>query len=162
VLSKAPVGCLQIQAEKIVPSARTPHAADKQIGLRIKLRRRQLGMSMVELGGRIGVTFQQVQKYENGVNRIGGGRLGKVAQALGVPVAFFFDSGSETALPDEPIMNLLENGRALRLLAAFSRIDDRTPLQEAIVTMVEQIAASQTKQYRDRGLKRGERRLGLF
>src|SRR5256885_13574519 len=74
----------------------TPH--DVEIGQRIRARRMAKGMSQTELGNLLGVTFQQVQKYEKGVNRVGAGRLVRISEALDVPVSFFFgatDIGSE-------------------------------------------------------------------
>lgn len=68
-----------------------PHPADIEVGRRIRLRRKQLGLSQTQLGLLIGpVTFQQVQKYEKGRNRVGPSRLIQIAAALDVPVGFFF------------------------------------------------------------------------
>src|SRR5579885_2289914 len=74
-----------------------PNPIDVHVGSRVRLRRNMLGMSQEKLGQAIGLTFQQVQKYERGTNRIGASRLHELAQALDVPVAFFF---ADLNLPD--------------------------------------------------------------
>jgi len=97
------------------------------------------GMSQTELGNLLGVTFQQVQKYEKGVNRVGAGRLVRVAEALDVPVSFFFgatDAGSEDT---RAILGFLDTSYSLRLLRAFSRIPPGG-IQRAVVELVESIA----------------------
>ena len=74
-----------------------PNKVDGHVGARVRLRRVILGLSQEKLGESIGVTFQQVQKYEKGLNRIGAGRLMKIAEVLGVPVSFFYE-GANAAL----------------------------------------------------------------
>src|SRR3954452_15998585 len=79
---------------------KSTNSDDVEVGQRIRARRMAKGMSQTELGGLLGVTFQQVQTYEKGVNRIGAGRLVRVAEALDVPVSFFFgatDTGIESS-----------------------------------------------------------------
>ena len=68
-----------------------PNAADRYVGNRVRMRRMMIGMSQTSLGDALGITFQQVQKEEKGINRIGAGRLQQMAHILQVPVAFFFD-----------------------------------------------------------------------
>src|SRR6266513_647089 len=112
---------------------------DVEVGQRIRARRMAKGMSQTELGSLLGVTFQQVQKYEKGVNRVGAGRLVRVAEALDVPVSFFFgatDTGSEDT---RAILGFLDTAYSLRLLRAFSRIP-QTEVQRAVVELVESIA----------------------
>jgi len=114
-------------------------AADVEVGQRIRARRMAKGMSQTELGNLLGITFQQVQKYERGVNRVGAGRLTRVAEALDVPVSFFFgatDAGSEDT---RAILGFLDSSYSLRLLRAFSRIP-QTHVQRAVVELVENIA----------------------
>jgi transcriptional regulator with XRE-family HTH domain len=80
--------------------SRRPNPIDAHVGSRVRLRRMLLGMSQEKLGERLGLTFQQVQKYEKGVNRIGASRLFDLAQILGVPVQFFYEDGlSHQGLP---------------------------------------------------------------
>ena len=79
--------------KKRIPKG-TPNLIDKYVGSRVRARRVGLRLSQTNLGQAIGVTFQQIQKYENGSNRIGASNLFKVANALGVPVSFFFDENA--------------------------------------------------------------------
>lgn len=75
-----------------------PDPVDVHVGQRVRARRKMLGLSQTQLGKELGVTFQQVQKYERGTNRIGSSRLFRLSSALDVPVAYFFE-GAETKLP---------------------------------------------------------------
>lgn len=77
----------------------SPNPIDVHVGRRLRLRRTLLGMSQERLGESLGLTFQQVQKYERGVNRIGSSRLFELGQILDVPVSFFFDDMAEAARP---------------------------------------------------------------
>lgn len=73
------------------PGPRSPNPVDVHVGARVRLRRKLLKMSQEKLGERLGVTFQQVQKYERGANRVGASRLWKISEVLDVPVSFFYD-----------------------------------------------------------------------
>lgn len=75
---------------KTMSGLRTPNAVDLHVGNRLRLRRKELRLSQAALGDKLGVTFQQVQKYEHGTNRVGASRLWDAAQTLGVPVGYFF------------------------------------------------------------------------
>ena len=77
---------------------KTPDPVDIHVGQRVRARRKMLGLSQTQLGKELGVTFQQVQKYERGTNRIGSSRLFRMSTTLDVPVAYFFE-GAETKLP---------------------------------------------------------------
>jgi transcriptional regulator with XRE-family HTH domain len=112
---------------------------DKHVGTRLRVRRMMLGLSQTYIGDAIGVTFQQVQKYESGVNRIGAGRLHQLAGILGVPVAFFFEGTSAKSAPAEDPMDDLANSASLRLAMAFTRITDRE-LRRRILCLVEELA----------------------
>jgi transcriptional regulator with XRE-family HTH domain len=79
-----------------------PHPVDVHVGSRVRLRRNMLGLSQEKLGEAIGLTFQQVQKYERGANRIGASRLLELSQVLGVPVAFFYDETDPVHAPPVP------------------------------------------------------------
>lgn len=81
-----------------------PDPIDIYVGSRVRLRRTMMGMSQEQLGDALGLTFQQVQKYERGANRMGSSRLFKIAQILNVPVAYFFDD-----IPDEPGSSSLDH-----------------------------------------------------
>ena len=87
-----------------------PNPVDVHVGSRVKLRRTLMGMSQEMLGEAIGITFQQVQKYERGANRIGSSRLYDLAQVLDVPVAFFFDAIPESAQRLSPL-NVIKGSR---------------------------------------------------
>ncbi len=80
----------------------TPHPVDMHVGSRVRLRRTMLGMSQEKLGDAVGLTFQQIQKYERGANRIGCSRLYQFSHILGVPVAFFFEDMPSEALSSVP------------------------------------------------------------
>jgi transcriptional regulator with XRE-family HTH domain len=97
---------------------------DAEIGLRVRTLRLQRGLSQTELGSLISVTFQQVQKYEKGANRISAGRLQHIAEVLGVPVSFFFAAADAPKPPpgDEVEFAFLQTEGALRLARAYARI----------------------------------------
>jgi transcriptional regulator with XRE-family HTH domain len=114
-----------------------PH--DVEVGRRIRVRRLERQMSQTELADQLGVTFQQVQKYEKGVNRVGAARLQRIADALDVPILFFF-SAADRGSPQEAIMPFLETAHAVRLMRAYARISD-TAIQRSILDLVERIAS---------------------
>src|SRR5580765_9106031 len=91
---------------------------DIQVGNRVRIRRMLIGMSQARLGDLLGLTFQQVQKYEKGVNRIGAGRLFEVARILNVPVDFFYEGvadapGHSSAETAPPVMEFVSSGEGL-------------------------------------------------
>jgi len=113
-----------------------------EIGTRIKLRRLQLGLSQESLGLALGVPFEQVQKYESGIDRIGANRLHKIAKILKVPILFFFGGSLEDADAGEDtnaILDFLDTAYSLRLVQAFRRIEDRH-VRQSIVELVEMVA----------------------
>jgi transcriptional regulator with XRE-family HTH domain len=120
-------------------NAKSASADDIEIGRRIRARRIAQGMSQTALGHRLGVTFQQVQKYEKGINRVGAGRLVRVADALDVPVSFFFGGTQSESVDTRALMGFLDSAYALRLLRAFSRVSEPN-LQRSLVELVERIA----------------------
>src|SRR5262245_30468310 len=79
------------EAEGDERGSRRPNPIDVHVGSRVRFRRMLLGMSQEKLGEKLGLTFQQIQKYEKGINRIGASRLFDLAQVLGVPVQFFYE-----------------------------------------------------------------------
>jgi transcriptional regulator with XRE-family HTH domain len=118
---------------------------DKHVGSRVRMRRLMLEMSHTRLAEGLGLTFQQVQKYEKGANRIGASRLQQISQILQVPVPFFFDgapgqSGAivEIAESDLYVSDFLATSDGLALVKAFMHIPD-PKLRRAIVHLVEQI-----------------------
>ncbi len=103
---------------------------DGEIGKRVRTLRLQRDMSQTELGNSLQVTFQQVQKYENGANRISAGRLQRIAEVLDVPVTFFYDGFSADAQPLKDAspkieFDSLQSVDAVRMLKAYSRIKPR-------------------------------------
>src|SRR5437667_11354289 len=79
-------------------STKAPNPVDKYVGSRVRMRRIMLGMSQEKLGEALGLTFQQIQKYEKGTNRVGASRLQQISEVLQVPVSFLFDGGPSGAL----------------------------------------------------------------
>lgn len=119
-------------------SARGPTSIDQHVGARLRLRRTLLEMSQSELGEQLGVTFQQVQKYERGTNRIGASRLFHVAKVMQVPVAYFFeglaeDGRSQLGNDDsDTLYDFIASPDGLALAAAFSSIKDQTVRRRVI------------------------------
>lgn len=95
---------------------------DVEIGRRIRLHRLVKGMSQIEVASRCGITFQQIQKYENGTNRVGGSRLQQIANALGVAPAAFFDGVGEEQPVGGEIAELLTQPGAIRLLRNYAKL----------------------------------------
>ncbi|OWV99182.1 helix-turn-helix transcriptional regulator [Rhizobium sp. R693] len=124
---------------------KTPDAVDVRVGGRIRLKRKLMGLSQTELADGIGVSFQQVQKYEQGRNRVGSSRLQRIADMLGVPVAFFFDEGqgaeADTPPPaaDDHFRQFLYTAEALDLVNAFRKVEDAN-LRRKIVSLVKTLA----------------------
>lgn len=132
-------------------ATRRPNPIDAHVGTRVRMRRMLLGMSQEKLGEHLGLTFQQVQKYEKGVNRIGASRLYDLAKVLGVPVQFFYEDApgkeqnnevapgfSET--PDESyVVEFLSSRDGLELNKAFVKISDPR-LRRTIIDLVRSLA----------------------
>jgi transcriptional regulator with XRE-family HTH domain len=126
-------------------SVKRPDPVDVEVGHRIRIERLSRGLSQTALANQLGVTFQQVQKYEKGVNRVGAGRLTKIAEVLGVSVSTFFsgkevlDSEQGKQAGEASPLKLLTVSGAFRLLRAYADIED-TNLRRAIVDLVEQVS----------------------
>ena len=129
---------------------KVPNPIDRHVGSRVRMRRMMLGMSQEKLGDALGLTFQQVQKYEKGANRIGASRLQQISQILQVPVSFLFESAPSSqradpleGLSEAPspayVSDFLATSDGLALTKAFVRIKD-AKLRRRIVDLVEQIA----------------------
>jgi transcriptional regulator with XRE-family HTH domain len=129
---------------------KSPNPIDKYVGLRIRMQRLLMKMSQQKLAGSLGLTFQQVQKYEKGTNRVGASRLQHIASILRVPVAFFFEgapsgavekrSGPVAPVPDY-VSGFLATTDGLALLKAFIRVGD-PKLRRSIVNLVEEVSPS--------------------
>lgn len=134
--------------------SKTPRAADAHVGKRVRMRRLMLEITQGKLAKRLGVTFQQVQKYEKGINRISVGRLQEMAHILQVPVQFFFDGlpvpsggagkGREERSP-QFASEFLASADGLALARAFVRLKNRK-LRRHIVRMVAEIAGESTNE----------------
>jgi len=127
---------------------KTPNPIDKHVGSRVRMRRIMLGMSQETLGDGLGLTFQQVQKYEKGTNRIGASRLQQISLILQIPVPFFFEgaphvSGRPDGIVEAPwpayVSEFLATTEGLTLTQAFMRVKDPS-LRRCIVALVEEIA----------------------
>lgn len=122
-----------------------PNPIDIHVGSRVRLRRMMLSMSQEKLGESLGITFQQIQKYEKGTNRIGASRLQNIARVLQVPVSFFFEDapGGGTAdgkgMPEPQqtsyVVDFLSSSEGIQLNKAFVRIKD-TRLRRRIIDLV--------------------------
>jgi transcriptional regulator with XRE-family HTH domain len=135
--------------------SRRPNPIDVHVGSRVRFRRMLLGMSQEKLGEKLGLTFQQVQKYEKGINRIGASRLFDLAQVLGVPVQFFYEEapagepqptitdGFAEKPAENTIVEFLRSRDGLELNKAFVRISD-TKARRAIVDLVRSLANDDT------------------
>lgn len=129
---------------------KAPNPTDKHVGARVRMRRMMLGMSQEKLGDALDLTFQQVQKYEKGANRIGASRLQHISHILQVPVSFFFEGAPNVpnmhhtgGLAEAPspayVSDFLATSDGLALTKAFMGIKD-SKLRRRIVDLVEQIA----------------------
>ena len=139
-------------AEGEEKGSRRPNPIDVHVGSRVRFRRMLLGMSQEKLGEKLGLTFQQIQKYEKGINRIGASRLFDLAHVLGVPVQFFYEEAPVGGEPDpltgagyaekpaeNSIVEFLRSRDGLELNKAFVRIAD-VKARRAIVELVRSLA----------------------
>jgi transcriptional regulator with XRE-family HTH domain len=132
-----------------MPSIKSPNPIDKHVGNRLRMRRMMLKMSQEKVGNAVGVTFQQIQKYEKGTNRMSGSRLQQIAEVLSVPVPFFFEG-----MPRSParlqivreapspayLTEFLATSEGLALVNAFRRIKN-VNLKRSLVRLVEKLTA---------------------
>ncbi|MCG8272926.1 helix-turn-helix transcriptional regulator [Aquamicrobium sp. NLF2-7] len=134
-------------------SKKKPNPIDAHVGARIRMRRNMLGMSQEKLGESLGITFQQIQKYEKGTNRVGASRLQAIASIMEVPPAFFF----ENAPTDEAtsgggfaedasmtsVMDFCSSAEGIQLNRAFARIND-PKVRRRIVELVKSLSPDDT------------------
>lgn len=134
--------------------SKLPNLVDRHVGRRMRWRRRELRLSQEKLGQELGLTFQQVQKYERGVNRVSAGRLFEISQVMDVPVSYFFDGIAEIAELAERqgkiedggsdlTMDVIEklDADALELLDAYHRIRDQKLRRSLLGAVVSAAAA---------------------
>ncbi|MEM7774664.1 MAG: helix-turn-helix transcriptional regulator [Pseudomonadota bacterium] len=143
------LGSLAFEGED--KSARRPNPVDVHVGSRVRMRRMILGLSQEKLGERLGLTFQQIQKYEKGVNRIGASRLYDLSRVLGVGVEFFFaeieDPDSERTAADGQaasgdeavVVSFLKSREGIDLNRAFARIGD-AKVRRSVIDLVRSLS----------------------
>ncbi len=145
-------------------NAKAPNAIDIYVGSRVRMRRLLLGFSQERLADQIGVTFQQVQKYEKGMNRIGASRLQRIAEVLAVPPSFFFQQdpskplsldGLELSGNADPVGEFLHSKEGLALNRAFLKITDAT-VREKVLSLVKAMAQAGDRQDMDAGTTKSE------
>lgn len=126
---------------------KVPKTTDVTVGKRIRMRRLSSGISQSDLAKQIGVSFQQVQKYEKGTNRVSASRLQQIAARLGVPVSFFFE-GTEIEQPGivpnsdhALLMDMLTTSDGIALVRAYAAIKDRN-IRAKAVALLQSIAAA--------------------
>lgn len=126
-----------------------PNPIDIHVGSRIRLRRNMLGFSQEKLGENLGITFQQIQKYEKGTNRVGASRLQAISTILSVPVSFFFEGApgsgeaGKTGFAEENdatyVVDFLNSNEGVQLTRAFTRITD-PKIRRKIIDLVKSLA----------------------
>jgi transcriptional regulator with XRE-family HTH domain len=132
-----------------MPMSRKALPVDALVGRNIRICRLQRGLSQTELGRQIGVTFQQVQKYENGANRVGAGRLADIARVLQVPLVALFEGSASAGRGsrDDSAYSLLAHPHALRLTKAFHRIAGKKA-RLAVVHLIEAVGEFEARRGR--------------
>ncbi len=135
----------------MLENKKKPNPIDIHVGSRIRLRRTMLGMSQEKLGEALGITFQQIQKYEKGTNRVGASRLQNISTILNVPVSFFFEdapgeqaavgsSGFSEAASSNYVVDFLSSSEGLQLNRAFVKIND-PKVRRKVVDLVKALSA---------------------
>lgn len=131
----------------MIENKKKPNPIDIHVGSRIRLRRNMMGMSQEKLGELLGITFQQIQKYEKGSNRVGASRLQAISSILNVPVAFFFEDAPTERAPTgfgesegtNYVVDFLGSTEGLQLNRAFIRIQD-AKVRRKILDLVKTLA----------------------
>ena len=129
-------------------ATKSPNPIDKHVGARVRMRRLLVGMSQEKLGTALGITFQQIQKYEKGTNRIGASRLQQIGEVLGVPVSYFFEDAQGEALAPgfsdnrsgDYVADFLATSEGLQLTKSFMKVKD-PKVRRRIVDLVSSLAA---------------------
>src|SRR5579871_4191345 len=131
--------------ERKMMNKRSGDPQDMEVGRRIRARRLAKDMSQTDLAMQLGLTFQQVQKYEKGTNRVGAGRLKRIAEILDAPITYFYSLSDQPASSTGDILGFVDNARTLRLARAYSRIAN-PELQHALLELAERIAGEPEEQ----------------
>ena len=119
-----------------------------KLGRRIRARRLECGLSQTQLGKRLGVSFQQVQKYEQGANAVSSGRLEQISDLFEVPITFFYDSNGvkrtgQAGITETALFDLLQRPDTLRVAKAFNRLSNQN-LRRGLVRLIEKLAGIKT------------------
>jgi transcriptional regulator with XRE-family HTH domain len=134
----------------MIENKKKPNPIDIHVGSRVRLRRTMLGMSQEKLGEALGITFQQIQKYEKGTNRVGASRLQNISTVLNVPVSFFFEDAPGDPSTGQPgmaeanssnyVVDFLSSSEGLQLNRAFIKIPD-PKVRRKLVDLVKSLAS---------------------
>jgi transcriptional regulator with XRE-family HTH domain len=149
-MATANASARRIEIAPDMASKKQPNPIDIHVGSRVRLRRMMLGMSQEKLGESLGITFQQIQKYEKGTNRIGASRLQHIARVLTMPVSYFFEGapgmvatlasdGLSDAPPTNYVVDFLSTNEGIQLNKAFVRIKD-PKLRRRVIDLVRTMA----------------------
>ncbi len=140
-------------------SSRQPELVDSHVGARIRVRRKLLGHTQEELARALGITFQQVQKYERGSNRVSASKLYEVARFLSVPIAYFFEelpeptsdgpAGGGLDQGDKRVHDFVRSAEGLELIGAFSSIEN-APLRRTLMQLIRSVAQQEKAERRGR------------
>jgi transcriptional regulator with XRE-family HTH domain len=133
-------------AKTAINGGRRVTAVDTHVGLKVRARRNLLGLTQTKLADAAGITFQQIQKYEKGTNRVGAGRLMQFSEALGVPPSYFFEGAptvgkkqpapQEGELPEDTIVSFLGTREGAALVRAFMAIKQK-PIRQTAIAFLE-------------------------
>jgi transcriptional regulator with XRE-family HTH domain len=134
----------------MIANKKKPNPIDIHVGSRIRLRRNMLGMSQEKLGEGLGITFQQIQKYEKGTNRVGASRLQAISSVLGVPVSYFFEdapgqsdegaTGMAEVSATNYVVDFLNSAEGLQLNRSFVKITD-SRIRKRVIDLVKALSA---------------------
>ncbi|MDT6939846.1 helix-turn-helix domain-containing protein [Brucella pseudogrignonensis] len=133
----------------MIENKKKPNPIDVHVGSRIRLRRNMLGLSQEKLGESLGITFQQIQKYEKGTNRVGASRLQAISAILTVPVSFFFEDAPGSSVTQAGfaedneatyVVDFLNSNEGVQLTRAFTKISD-PKVRRKIIDLVKSLAA---------------------
>ncbi|KXF79561.1 Cro/Cl family transcriptional regulator [Paramesorhizobium deserti] len=133
----------------MIENKKKPNPIDVHVGSRIRLRRNMLGLSQEKLGESLGITFQQIQKYEKGTNRVGASRLQAISSILNVPVSFFFEDAPGSTTPGAGsfgedseatyVVDFLNSNEGVQLTRSFTKISD-PKVRRKIIDLVKSLA----------------------
>ncbi len=128
-----------IKSTPAKPAVKSPHPVDVHVGGRVRLRRRFLGLSQKELADALGLTFQQIQKYERGANRVSASKLYETAKVLKVPLSYFFEGFENQDGTERSSQELLSTAAGIELVQAFTSIRDSNRRRK-ILDLIESLA----------------------